>query len=220
MRNLWLIGLAFLTGCQTHKPVIREGTATPATREEEVEVLVALLKAQFRSFTNASPVLVLQEEFSLDLIAWPSSYRKFSQDLIAEAKASEQNSDSLRDYTYVPTDAVREFCDKNQRREPIWPELEAQLPTRLLSKQEARDFFKHQQGEKPDGWDRFYAAYPGSPGIITISRVGFNQRHDIAVVYLGCQRHWLSGNGGINVFRKKNGKWEPQLVLFGPMWVS
>lgn len=73
---------------------------------------------------------------------------------------------------------------------------------------------------KPDGWDRFYAKYPNSPKIITISRVGFNQRGDVAMVYVGEQRHWLAGGGQICVLRKQKGKWMLTPAMIGSVWIS
>jgi hypothetical protein len=216
MPNLLFLAFILVAGCQTQHTIARPDVAD---RAEEVEVLVALLGHEFPSFTNASPAMILNEEFSLDLFAWPHPYRQFRQDLIAKAQESETSPDYLPD-ARVPADAVRDFCDKNEQREAIWPELGARLPIKLLRNRESREFFKHGQGEKPDGWERFHAAYPGSPGIITISRVGFNQQRDVAVVYLGSGSNWLAGEGNINVFRKKHGKWELQPVFFGPMWVS
>ena len=35
-----------------------------------------------------------------------------------------------------------------------------------------------------EGWKRFYAKYPGSPGIITVSRVGLNRDKTLAFFYV------------------------------------
>jgi hypothetical protein len=217
MRNVFLIGLIAFTGCQTPKPLAPQDKAAHA---EEVEVLVALLKTQFPSHPSASAPLVLNAEFSLDLLAWPHSYRKFTRDLQAQARGSETLPDSLREYGYVPASAARDFCAKNAKQEPLWSELGDRLPLRLLGKKESQALFKAGPEEKPDGWDTFYAKYPGSPGIMTVSRVGFNEQHDTAVVYFGYQGHWLGGYGGLTVFRKMGGKWKQQPTTFGPMWVS
>ena len=73
-------------------------------------------------------------------------------------------------------------------------------------------------GENQNGWDIFYTRYPEAPGIITVSKVGFNLAADQALVYLGIQSHWLAGSGTYFLLVKKDGVWEiDQSVM---TWIS
>jgi hypothetical protein len=73
----------------------------------------------------------------------------------------------------------------------------------LLTEENMRQIFNINQ----NGWDVFYADYPGAPGITTLSRVGFNDAMDQALVYVGTQSHWLAGAGYIVLLVKVEGVW-------------
>jgi hypothetical protein len=64
----------------------------------------------------------------------------------------------------------------------------------------------------PDGtvenfWERFYKKYPNSPGLAFFSKVGFNDRHDQAFVYVGRSCGGLCGAGEYVLLNKVNGQW-------------
>lgn len=64
----------------------------------------------------------------------------------------------------------------------------------------------------PDGkfenfWDSFYKKYPHSPGLVVFSKVGFNDRHDQAFVYVGRSCGGLCGGGDYVLLNKVNGEW-------------
>jgi hypothetical protein len=61
--------------------------------------------------------------------------------------------------------------------------------------------------QNQDGWQLFYEQYPGTPGITTISQVGFNVNFDQALVYVGTMSHWLAGAGYFMLLNKVNGAW-------------
>jgi len=67
-------------------------------------------------------------------------------------------------------------------------------------------------------WDRFYKKFPDSPGFIAFSKVGFNNQHDQAFVYVtrGCGE--LCGGAEFVLLKKVNGKWE--IVNEQVQWVS
>jgi hypothetical protein len=69
-----------------------------------------------------------------------------------------------------------------------------------------------------DGWQVFYARFPEAPGIISLSRVGFNDRLDQALVYLGNQSHWLAGAGHFYLLKKVNGAWTVDQKVM--TWIS
>ena len=70
----------------------------------------------------------------------------------------------------------------------------------------------------PTGWDDFYAKYPNSQGVLTLSRVGFNNAKDTAVLYAGNQSHWVAGEGNMVLMKKTAGRWTLQDEAM--MWIS
>ena len=72
--------------------------------------------------------------------------------------------------------------------------------------------------ETADGWAQFYAIYPGSQGIMTLSRVGFNREMDQALVYLGNQADYLAGRGYYVLLSKKGQAWT--LEELATAWTS
>jgi hypothetical protein len=64
----------------------------------------------------------------------------------------------------------------------------------------------------------FYERYPNTPGITTLSRVGFNEPLDQALVYIGTMSHWKAGVGYYVLLSKVNGSWlvEQQVMT----WIS
>jgi hypothetical protein len=67
-------------------------------------------------------------------------------------------------------------------------------------------------------WEEFYKKYPNSSGLVFFSRVGFNERHDQAFVYVGRSCGGLCGSGDYVLLTKVNGQW----VVTGEqnLWVS
>lgn len=56
-------------------------------------------------------------------------------------------------------------------------------------------------------WDQFYRKYPNSPGLMFFSKVGFNDRHDQAFLYMGRYCGGLCGGGKYVLLNKVNGEW-------------
>jgi hypothetical protein len=77
------------------------------------------------------------------------------------------------------------------------PQVVYMVPTEELS-----EIF----GEK-DGWRTFYRRYPKVGGILTLSRVGFNNEKTAALLYAGTQSDWLAGAGYLIMFEKQSDKW-------------
>jgi len=69
------------------------------------------------------------------------------------------------------------------------------------------------------GWNDFYRHYPNSGGILRLSRVGFNNKFDQAIVYLEREMGILAGRGYYLFLKKdKHGKWRIQDEMLA--WMS
>ena len=181
-------------------------SAVPSTPAREMDVLVSFLQKRYGFALTAGAPLVIDDTFFAGNVGQSSD--EYARSLLADASAR------------VPADLIRDFCGKNAHPGPVWPALGSRLCVKFLTQTEAHGFFSDTSHQKPDGWDRFYAKYPKSPGIITISRVGFSRDGNLAMFYLGNQIHWLAGCGGIHIFRKQGTKWVEDRISFGPQWVS
>jgi hypothetical protein len=197
MRFIIAIILLVLTGC---------GQKTIHSSKDEIGVIVAFLQTKYGSYISAGTPLVIKDTLSCALLG--QSHEASTLSLLSGA------SDD------IPEDLIKDFCDKNAKPQAVWPELALHIKVELVSGAELNAIFSATRPQKPDGWDKFYAKYPKSPGVITISRVGFSRKGDRAMFYMGSQSHWLAGSGRIHIFRKQHGKWVEEPYSFGPSWVS
>jgi hypothetical protein len=203
--SAFLFAMSFaVIGCRPH---LKASSIAPEPKASELDVLVSFLGQEFNSCVSNDTPLVIADTFSSVIPLERDSQMEAIKSLLSQA--SDQ----------VPSDLIRDFCDKNAKSQLVWPDLQKHLKVIFLSQREEESLFSA-RGDKHDGWNKFYTKYPKSPGIITVSRIGFNHNGTMAMIYLGWQGNWLDGAGQIYVLRKQNGKWVEQPVSFGPRWVS
>jgi hypothetical protein len=67
-------------------------------------------------------------------------------------------------------------------------------------------------------WKGFFKKYPNTPGIVVVSRIGFNADHTAAVVYAGHSCGRLCGQGEFTHLVKRDGAWavEDRTIV----WIS
>jgi hypothetical protein len=106
------------------------------------------------------------------------------------------------------------YLDRNDRSYLLATDMEIGKEYTLLDGQEMGELFS----DSNKGWDEFYRRYPGSPGITTFSKVGFNAEMTEALVYMGTQLHYLAGTGNLVRLEKQDGVWKvvDQIML----WIS
>ena len=71
---------------------------------------------------------------------------------------------------------------------------------------------------KAGDWFAFYKRFPGSPGIMAFSRVGFNEDGTQALLYASNTCGGLCGGGYYVLMEKHNGRWV--IVKEIEMWIS
>jgi hypothetical protein len=103
----------------------------------------------------------------------------------------------------VAPETAASFQARNDAAYPLKPDMNIGIQFTLLSEADMRQIFNVNQ----DGWGIFYSGHPDAPGITSISRVGFNDAMDQALVYIGTQSHWLAGAGYFVLMKKVNGAW-------------
>ena len=133
------------------------------------------------------------------------------------------------DSGFSPPDAVRfmrnyhpeladeiwsDFQTKNEKPSLLERRFTLSVEYVFVSRQELESVFS----KNASGWEDFYAKYPRSQGILTLSRVGFNEARDTAVLYAGNQWHAAAGEGNMVLMKKTAGGWTVQDRAV--MWTS
>lgn len=108
---------------------------------------------------------------------------------------------------------IDDFRLKNKQTYKLSRKVPLKVKYILLSKEEHEGIF-----EEGGGWKQFYATYPKSQGVMTLSRVGFNTETDQALVYVGNQSHYLAGTGYYVLLAKEDGVWVVQDQVMA--WIS
>lgn len=62
-------------------------------------------------------------------------------------------------------------------------------------------------GKNGDYWEHFYKRFPDSPGLIRLSRVGFDRKAKQALVYVGRGCGFLCGDGYLVLLAEHSGTW-------------
>lgn len=120
----------------------------------------------------------------------------------------------------VQPETARDFDAKNQETFALENHFGLALPCILVAESNLHEIF-HLDSKgyvTEETWRRFYENYPGSQGIISLSRVGFNGTKDQALVYVANQSDLLGGAGLFFVLSKNNSKWEIQKSVM--IWLS
>jgi hypothetical protein len=130
-----------------------------------------------------------------------------------------ENTDStlkhiLSQMTGVDDGTVAGFRARNDAAYPVPADMDIGIPYVLLTREEMNQIFDI----NTSGWDVFYTRYPNSPGITTISRIGFNADLTQALVYVGTQSHWLAGAGYYVLLVKKGSTWTIDQKIM--TWIS
>jgi hypothetical protein len=176
-----------------------------STGDPELDPLVSYLKTHFAEEIKAGKKLVIESRTDLHLVHLGTSYEEFVESLLREAS------------TIVPDEMIRDFGDKNQRSHPVWPELTRLLPAELMGPDEGGAIFSE---DADTNWQNFYEAYPGSAGLITISRVGLSRDRTRALFYLGEVRGSTDGHGQLHLLEKEGDEWVERRVRIGSSWES
>jgi hypothetical protein len=100
-------------------------------------------------------------------------------------------------------DILGDFKAKNKTSSTLEHTFTLSVPCTLISEQELGSIFS----STATGWDKFYAKYPDAKGFIALSRVGFNQAKDTAVLYTEYQSGATAGGGDVVLMKKTDGGW-------------
>jgi hypothetical protein len=109
----------------------------------------------------------------------------------------------LQNMPPVSAPTVDNFKARNGAVSPLRSDMQLGLPYVLLSQAELNAIFAINQ----DGWGVFHGRYPQADGILTLSRAGFDDRFEQALVYAGYRRQGPGGAGYYVLLKKITGTW-------------
>lgn len=140
--------------------------------------------------------------------------------LLRETSADISNDDPAQSLDYIKSglpsaskETLNSFVDRNKESTQLAPDMQLDMEYVLLSHDERQNIFT-----QADGWDTFYEKYPGSGGYTSLSRVGFNDTLDQAVVYAGNMAGPLMGAGFYYLLEKQGGEW--RIIEQVMAWIS
>lgn len=115
----------------------------------------------------------------------------------------------------IPEDVVQNFQMNNSKRYKINQFFDFEIHYILLGQNKFDEIFEKGVGL---GWIEFDKRFPNSTGRIYLSRLGFSNNKNEALLYYDIRSGGLSGAGFFIYLKKENKKW--QNIAWARMWVS
>jgi hypothetical protein len=104
------------------------------------------------------------------------------------------------------------FRERNRHQSRFQPSFHMAPPYDLIEQSQFNSLFKN------GGWTAFYKRFPGSPGAVTFSRVGFNADGTQALFFATNHCGGLCGGGAYVVMQKHDGHWTIEKAI--ETWMS
>ena len=136
---------------------------------------------------------------------------------IDRRKSEDYRKSVLEELTPISDEMVEDFEKKNEKEGELARQLNLTINYVLLGEKASQDSPKTLE-ESTKQWEEFHQKYPNSPGIISLSRVGFNSDKDQALVYTANSCGNLCGKGYYVLLMKSDKGWKVQKEIF--LWVS
>lgn len=108
----------------------------------------------------------------------------------------------------LANDTLNDFLTRNGHTHILENEFKLRVPCVLISEEQYREVWNTVDGRF--GWTEFYNKHPGAQGIAALSRVGFNNKKDQALVYLGNSPSTMGGQSYYVLLEKQGGNWKVQ----------
>jgi hypothetical protein len=165
--------------------------------QEEYAVYNALIETGICTFGTDSSVLslgaiVVKDEASLDFMKSKVVKSDQAQNYIAEEMPE------------VEQETFEDFKMKNTEPYPLHSFFDVSIPIILVSQEELNEIFENED------WDDIFLKKYNSSVIVTLSRVGFNETMDQALVYSGISTTLKFGIGYYVLLVKEGGHWKVQ----------
>jgi hypothetical protein len=184
LKKLFLAALLFLLAACTARPTAAPTPIANTIDNQEEAVYAALLPKLY----SASSFVIMDTT---------------ATDVLGVDNTAQVLDHALQNMYDVAPATVDSFRSRNDKAYPVRADMQIGVDYVLLTWPQRNQIF----GQNTSGWEEFYNNYPQTPGITTLSRVGFNTTFDQALVYVGTQSNWLAGAGYYVLLKKVNGTW-------------
>jgi len=184
--------LLLVTACAQQATSIPTISPTEIAKEEQA------VYASF--FSNTSGIIVILQDTS---IQWLPSSPEDVEQRMAYIAAGLPNASK---------ETLANYLECNRQSSQLSPDMQIGSDYILLGADEFSAVMN-----QPNGWDAFYEKYSRS-GYMQLSRVGFNQTLDQAIVYVASVPGPMMGAGNYYLMEKKNGQWAIKEQVLA--WVS
>jgi hypothetical protein len=188
--------VAFLEGLpQPPKIELRapsSANASPPTETERSTARQEIYEVILERITGRAKQLVIQEKMPPQALALDSFERVWPD---------------------VDRTALEDFNARNAKAAAFPADLRWRVPIQIVSAEQASEIFSHR-----DAWQRFYRAFPGSNGLISVSSVGLSRELTQAIVVVTRGADPLAGAGELFVFQRDARGWHTLYEQL--LWVS
>jgi hypothetical protein len=168
-----------------------------ALSSAEYDVLSAWITAKANEGNHARKIVILNTTEPEDYSYTPKDGNGQPIPWAETAKSLQEKAPTLQATT------IEAFRKANAGRAVIRPSFHIPIDYGLVSSAQLESIFK----KRGDIWGKYYEQFPGSQGILTFARVGFNADGTQALLYWSNRCGGLCGGGGYVVLGKHNGQW-------------
>lgn len=165
------------------------------------------------------------EEYAVyDVLIWPKelgSFKKNNSTLvviagntsrgIVPADYSSQSSGRIELFSEMPKldqETLKDYFAKNTQSYPLKNLFNLGVKYVIVDENEIDGIFRVGPENEWSSWGEHYTMCPGSPGIFYLSRAGFNNQRDQALVHVGYVFPEMdAGRGYFVLLLKENGSW-------------
>jgi hypothetical protein len=165
---------------------------------EEYKVYRAILKAKHNA-DDAKTLVIQKSTAPTGMAAHGSDEEKMISERVSPLEEGTLNS----------------FTTRNQAPEILENKFDITAKVYFMDETEMNKIFRDNPA---NGWKAFYERYPGSGGILTFSRVGFDAKGKQALVLVSHSCGRLCGTGMLYVLSKADGDWK--VTKAAMLWIS
>jgi hypothetical protein len=157
---------------------------------------------------------VIQSRFVKDLVKTLAIDKQTQFEKVNWEKPGDSGESVLDELKPIALETIQDLEKKNEEKGELERHLNLTVNYVLVGKQSRPETPE----EYAKQWKEFYEKYPSSPGIISLSRVGFNSDKDQAIVYVANVCGGLCGKGYYLSLVKSGEGWKVQKEML--LWVS
>ena len=201
----------------TASTVCTRTTVAPTCEAAEYDVLSAYIDSEFASRKGVEPVEPIGHGIVRIVIFNMTESDEYGHNLRLDGSGHPipwtQTATSLQDNVpNLKRATINAFREANGQQASFRRSFHSAFDYELVDSAQLDAIFKN------GDWPAYYRRFPGSPGILTFSRVGFSTDGTQALFYMSNSCGGLCGTGMYVVMEKRNARWAIEKEV--EMWIS